>query len=295
MSQRAIGTQLAGKLPGDLARLLVLALVAVQALVALMIIQRRYSGVLIDPGSAALIVAGLLAASLAAAPRAIARAWQRSHDMPWFDAVVRLVPAFALLLTAISLSTHGSAWWAVATFWFVAIAEEAFVWVLLPRIDGIRGRFAPARLPLGRLVPRRPRSLIPRRFVERPTADSLDPHVWQQTSRAYEDEGNDVLRGRLRAMLATGQRTAHVHLAFCPQFVRLPQVEFRQLDGPAARVKLGQLLPYGVRLDVKLDAPPDAPCTVLLELTARGDVERVGGGGGRESLSANPLTCHDSR
>jgi hypothetical protein len=237
--------------------------------------------VLIDPGSAALVGAALLAASLAAAPRAIARAWQPSHDIPWFDAVVRLVPAFALLLTAISLGTRGSAWWAVATFWLVAIVEETLVWVLPSRIHGIGGRFAFTRLPLDNLARRRPRSPVPRRFFERPAAprgeaDSLDPHVWQQTSRAYEVQGGDVLSGRLRALLATGQRTAHVHLAFCPPFARLPHVEFRQLDGPAARVKLGQLLQYGVRLDVKLDSPPDAPCTVLLELTARDEVERPG-------------------
>ena len=48
MSQRTLGGHLSGALPGDLARLLALALVTVQALVALVLIQRRCSGALVD-------------------------------------------------------------------------------------------------------------------------------------------------------------------------------------------------------------------------------------------------------
>ena len=32
----------------------------------------------------------------------------------------------------------------------------------------------------------------------------------------------------------------------------MPQFEFRQVSGPTARLKLGQLLPYGARVEVKL-------------------------------------------
>ena len=68
---------------------------------------------------------------------------------------------------------------------------------------------------------------------------------------------------------APGQRTASLHVAFCPPFARTPEVSAQQLDGPAVRIKTGQLLPYGVRLDLKLSAAAEMPSGVLLRFSAR--------------------------
>ena len=54
-------------------------------------------------------------------------------------------------------------------------------------------------------------------------------------------------------------------------FNRAPRLEVRQREGPAARVKTTQLLPYGARLDLKLAAPAEKPLVVLLQFTARWD------------------------
>ena len=89
----------------------------------------------------------------------------------------------------------------------------------------------------------------------------------QRIERVQAVDGRDILAGTLSTRLAAGQVTAHVHVAFCPAFESVPRLDFRQAAGPAARIKLGQVLPHGARIDVKLDAPPAEP--VFLELEVR--------------------------
>lgn len=93
--------------------------------------------------------------------------------------------------------------------------------------------------------------------------------VLQQLTRRRLAGGAEELAGWLRVPFAAGQRTENVHVAFCPPFATAPQLAAAQLDGPEARVKTAQLLPYGVRLDLKLLTPAEQCATVLLEFTAR--------------------------
>ena len=76
----------------------------------------------------------------------------------------------------------------------------------------------------------------------------------QLTLRATADGGQE-LSGWLRMPLAAGQRTGSLHVAFCPAFGQAPQVEVEPVCGPDCRIKAAQVLPYGARLDVKLDEP----------------------------------------
>ena len=94
-----------------------------------------------------------------------------------------------------------------------------------------------------------------------------DPHITQQFTRRETAEGDDLVEGWLRAPLGPGQRTTHVHISFCPPFESIPELEFEQADGQPARVKLGQVLAYGARFEVKLDAI--GPAEVLIAFSAR--------------------------
>lgn len=271
MATQALGRQSIRRSIGELAPSLVVALVALQASVSLVLMQRRLAGALVDPGPMALLAAGLFAVALAAAPRAMARAIHPFPHSAWILGAVWFLPAIALLLAMLALSVPSAALGAIAVIWITAISSEAWFWTPIVREGAIRLRRNPR---VAEPALRRAESFPAMKPVEsgtrpREAAVPLDPHVWQQTNRAYAADGADVLRGTLRAVLAVGQRTANVHLAFCPPFARLPQLDYRQTDGPPARVKLGQLLPYGVRLDVKLDEPAEASSTVLLELTAK--------------------------
>ena len=71
-------------------------------------------------------------------------------------------------------------------------------------------------------------------------------------------------------LLAAGQRTHNVHLAFCPPFARTPELAVEQVDGPRCRIKTVQLLPYGARLEVKLAAAAESATGVLLKFCASG-------------------------
>ena len=69
-------------------------------------------------------------------------------------------------------------------------------------------------------------------------------------------------------MLTAGQRSASVHVAFCPPFARTPNATVEQIEGSRARVKTVQLLPYGARFDLKLAVPSQLAETLLLEFSA---------------------------
>jgi hypothetical protein len=101
------------------------------------------------------------------------------------------------------------------------------------------------------------------------TQDPPAAEVLQQMTRTKAADGAEELAGWLRMPFAPGQRTGSVHVAFCPPLPALPELSVEQIDGPEARVKTAQLLPYGVRLDLKLIAAAEETTSVLLQFSAR--------------------------
>jgi hypothetical protein len=99
--------------------------------------------------------------------------------------------------------------------------------------------------------------------------DAPAEEITQQLTRTQSADGVESLCGWLRVDLSPGQRTANVHVAFCPPFGRAPTLEVFQTAGPPTRVKTVQLLPFGARLDMKLPHAVDAPASVVLQFTAR--------------------------
>ena len=92
--------------------------------------------------------------------------------------------------------------------------------------------------------------------------------VIQQQVRSRSPDGTELLRGWLRVPLVPGQRSASVHVAFCPPFGRAPRVEVEQRAGPSARIKSAQLLPHGARFDLKLAQPSESAGFILVEFSA---------------------------
>ncbi len=101
----------------------------------------------------------------------------------------------------------------------------------------------------------------------------------QQLTRTRAADGSERLSGWLRAPFLAGQRTASVHVAFCPPFAAVPELSVEQVDGPPARVKTAQLLPQGARLDLKLASAAEEPHDVALEFSALASSERATIGG----------------
>lgn len=96
-------------------------------------------------------------------------------------------------------------------------------------------------------------------------------HIWQQITRAALPEGGEVVRGTLRLAFEPGQRLAAAHVAFCPPLACLPRLSIAQHGGPPADVQLGQVLPWGARLDVRLARPTQQAAEVIVEFTAQAE------------------------
>ncbi|MBL8827940.1 MAG: hypothetical protein JNM18_13265 [Planctomycetaceae bacterium] len=93
----------------------------------------------------------------------------------------------------------------------------------------------------------------------------------QNLRRGVTADGVDVLIGEVQAVFAIEQRIETVHLAFCPPFERTPTLDLEQVEGPEARIEVGQLVPYGARLELKLSQPGPARVTIALSIRATSD------------------------
>jgi hypothetical protein len=117
-----------------------------------------------------------------------------------------------------------------------------------------------------------------------PAADGADPpgrgqEILQQLFRVREPQGDEAVYGTVRADFAAGQRTATLHVGFCPPLAREPAIEAEPVDFPEARVKVVQALAHGARLDVRLPEAAEEPFSVAIDLAAR--PEPAGGGDSR--------------
>ena len=97
---------------------------------------------------------------------------------------------------------------------------------------------------------------------------TLPENLRQQIQRLVLGDGSTAVEGWIRVPLEPGQRTAWAHVAFCPPLPRTPRFEFTVGPEPRARVKIGQLLPYGVRFELKLVEAYDTEQFVELHFIA---------------------------
>jgi hypothetical protein len=241
-------------------------------LAVILVAWRRLAGALAEPPQAPLLLAaGMIAAALTVLIRTRLTSSFILH-----------LSFFLLLATfAAALSFAATPLPARAAFWGVLVLEEAWAaWAAFFRVVAepstpnkpFAVRWPPGATGLAsatRATGGLPASAAVARADELPVAPG---EVIQQLTRSRAADGSELLDGFLRLAFAPMQRTAIAHVAFCPPFPRVPRLEVRQLDGPAARVKTVQLLPYGARLDLKLVAAAEKPLAVLLQFSARSAV-----------------------
>jgi hypothetical protein len=92
--------------------------------------------------------------------------------------------------------------------------------------------------------------------------------VLQQLTRYRLGDGREAVRGILRADLAAGERSTTLYVAFCPPFERLPVVKAFVVAGPAATLKLAQVLHQGAQVEVRRSGSLDCQQSVTVELSA---------------------------
>lgn len=257
------------RFPGELARWAATGFAGFLFFSGAVLCWRRVAGELSAPLEPTVLL--LVGVSLAVAAATARLAWrcqsERSRAGLPAPAAAALLSA-AVLAVGGALSLPGTSPGGLLILWSVLALEEAWAWAPGGWHRLVAGSGSPARpRPEGAVAaPDSPasRPLQARPAMQRPPADD----VTQQLTRSRTAEGTEILSGWVRVEMASGQRSANVHLAFCPPFARSPRVAVEQVEGPRARIKTVQLLPYGARFDLKLVALSEEAATVLLEFLA---------------------------
>ena len=185
------------------------------------------------------------------------------------DWLVGLGLTTATLIAAVVLTSVPGDPLGRAAFWCIVAVEEVWAWrpavwrrMLARRSDRPASGSTESRpLTGGREHP----AVEPLPAWDELPADE----VTQQLTRRLAGDGCEILAGWLRVPLEAGQRSTSVHVAFCPPFRHLPTATLEQLEGPPARIKTVQLLPFGARFDLKLASQSESPATLLLRLSAQ--------------------------
>jgi len=169
----------------------------------------------------------------------------------------------AMITGGVTLSLPGTSVGALAGLWLIVAITEAAGWWLGPRTIPLHDRHQSAAPRSRGSLPLNERSSGQRQSgsapLDRNSSISADPLATeeQRLVRGKDAGGAECVQGWVSAAFLPGQKTATVHVAFCPPLSAVPGLELRQVDGPAARLRTVQALVYGARLEVKLAAPAE--------------------------------------
>jgi hypothetical protein len=249
-----------------------------------------------------LFVTGLVLAAIAAAAHGLRRWARPSADQE--GRLSRVLTSVSLGLLGVAVTASGENLAALAIFWTLLIVEEGWAWdwgrhaaepptcrecldvqpkqapIVESKIQHRRVQGEPADGTLADEGPadETPQGLTAEGDVEEDVEEASfddeeelaepEADVLQQCTLRREKDGSQRLCGWLRMPVEVGQRTGNLHVAFCPPFEKTPQIDVEQYSGPSCRVKVGQVLPYGVRLEVKLDELAEESDSILLRFSA---------------------------
>jgi hypothetical protein len=249
------------------------ALAAVVVLAAVLLASRRLAGALERP----LPAVGLIVVGLALAGARLASSAISDHPSRRDGPALRMEPiaTLATLVAGWSVSLPGSSGLGLAVLWLSIIGGEALAWRSLlrePNRSKNSGRGETGSAAGGRSIGRDPVDRSPEDIEVTPMVELADADTRQHLVLAHTTDGRDVLHGWSRVTFAPGQRTAAIHVAFCPPFLAIPGVWVQASTGPDCRVKIGQLMPYGMRLDVRLSQVDREAVEVTVAFAAEGEV-----------------------
>lgn len=232
-------------------------------LAAAVLCWRRLAGGLSRPLEPPLLLAAAVCFAVAvAAVRTAQRCCQEAQiRCGRLDWIVAGILSVAVFMMGAALSLPDTSPGALLVLWGVLATEEVWAWRPWRRLRERKGD--------GSLFDKAGRRKDPNK--ERLPSPFLPDDVLQQLTRSRTADGSEVLSGWIRVPLAAGQRSTNVHIAFCPPFPRTPRASVEQLEGPEARIKTAQLLPYGARFDLKLASQSDSPVSLLLQFSAEGE------------------------
>ena len=230
-------------------------------------------------------------------------------------AAVRLGLALALAATlpgpASLLASPSNPLRVVATVGAVAAAMQTLVAPVAPSLGWLpgssphrhaglrdRNRFADATSAQGRRrqkqAARRMRSAAPPPIQEAPprgpeslanaiagpenVSAAVVPGILQQRFERYvlPDERMECIRGTLHLAVVSGSRLVTGHVGFCPPFQHLPQVEVgTRCEEVEATIVAAEVLPWGARIECRLDEPADETILIPVDVFARAPLPAI--------------------
>ena len=100
--------------------------------------------------------------------------------------------------------------------------------------------------------------------------DDRTDHILQRLERYETADGVDCLRSRLCLTVPAGMRTAYGHIGFCPPFAETPSVVLTtDYDGVEAMLSAAEVLPWGVRVECRLDEPAEEEFEIPIDIFVR--------------------------
>jgi hypothetical protein len=99
-------------------------------------------------------------------------------------------------------------------------------------------------------------------------ADPDAEKVLQNLTRVRTAEGHEAIRGTLVAEFEPGARQTTLHIAFCPPFEQLPEIDANLVDDSNAELKLTQAFHHGAQFEVRLPEAAEVCLCVELEFYA---------------------------
>jgi len=144
------------------------------------------------------------------------------------------------------------------------------------RTDRVRRR--PATEPSPPATPPVAEPALPDASHVAPDAPAPPAAVIQQRFERYllPDERMECLRGTLHLAVVAGSRLVTGHVGFCPPFHQLPQVEVgTACEEVEATITAAEVLPWGVRVEGRLDEPADETILIPIDVIARAPLPAI--------------------
>lgn len=195
-----------------------------------------------------------------------------------------ILPTLLLVALVVAISVPGSSAWGVLGSVAIVIATESLAWVVAKKgsvLESISPRFLanevlPSRVPVARpsrngYTGRHPRLAPDLRAAPNRRRGGQAPgeRLFQRMTRTRGPDGVETARGELVVEFEKGQRVAMAHVAFCPPFFQAPTSLLQQGKGPSARLRTGQVLAYGARIEIKLEQPADGATAISVDFEFR--------------------------
>ena len=91
----------------------------------------------------------------------------------------------------------------------------------------------------------------------------------QRFERLALPDGGECVRGRLSVVVSEGSRSGYAHVGFCPPLASQPTIDIStDYDGVEAVVSAAEVLPWGARIECRLDEPAEETVEIPVDILA---------------------------